>query len=617
MARHASRGRLFQTRYRGESTTPARWSGATPRIVVPRPPRGDHPGGSVSLPRSRSGSRPPADTHPGEATPPPGIFPQPLPGSRRGRHPDPRRRPPGVGHPRPATPRLIDQLAEQPDPAPEKPVRDGALDVRQVPLRTSATPQFRQKPKEEQAHYRVERLKALEAPDAEVPLPDRLKVHEVILDLWRPTTRSPGYLLRIIATVPLIRPVAGAEADLQGGRGEERHRGVRRDRGPVRRRVCAAAATARSAARRSRTWSAGRGGTSAGSGVQLPATYADIACDSSSATPDDTNWRNTWVVNHIFFHESKKYGRSNFRFGYRDDPTPAHLKHRALRATCGSAAPGRCSRCWSGRSPTPCATSPPPALKTDFRAVLRDIEPGWVVRLVGGAEPGDPRLRGVAVAERAEVRAGRVPHAGLHDAVLRLFDSPADAAREYAAELRPHPRPRPAGVANWSGWRTTTTTPCASSPATCSARTTRGRASASTRGASCSKREHGHKFAADVITKHFGAKELTPEWFQGRLLSPSEQAFDFATETAAEGPPTGGARPGVLPRRAARGSTRRTTGTQRVVDYAVGELAKFDLNALDPDCLRWLALFPGGWRHVVRLGEAGQAEGRRRSGMDF
>src|SRR5688572_2676862 len=39
---------------------------------------------------------------------------------------------------------------------------------------------------------------------------------------------------------------------------------------------------------------------------------------------------------------------------------------------------------------------------------------------------------------------------------------------------------------------------------------------------------HGFKFASDAITKHFGAKELTPAWFQGRLLSDSENAFDFA-----------------------------------------------------------------------------------------
>src|SRR5439155_2095419 len=72
-------------------------------------------------------------------------------------------------------------------------------------LASLKTWQFRRKTKEEQAHYRVETVKALEAPNAEVPLPDRLKVHEVIYALWQsddPLARD--YLLRIIAAVPLV-----------------------------------------------------------------------------------------------------------------------------------------------------------------------------------------------------------------------------------------------------------------------------------------------------------------------------------------------------------------------------------------------------------------------------
>src|SRR5438067_2477327 len=98
---------------------------------------------------------------------------------------------------------LIEQLCRQPVPPPEKPVRQGAITFDKF-LQTLRTPQFRRKTKEEQAHYRVETIKALEAPTAEVPLPDKLKVHEVISALWQsndPLARD--YLLRIIATVPL------------------------------------------------------------------------------------------------------------------------------------------------------------------------------------------------------------------------------------------------------------------------------------------------------------------------------------------------------------------------------------------------------------------------------
>ena len=44
--------------------------------------------------------------------------------------------------------------------------------------------EFRRKPLEEQALVRVAQFKALEAPDAEVPPPERLRLHEVVNALW-------------------------------------------------------------------------------------------------------------------------------------------------------------------------------------------------------------------------------------------------------------------------------------------------------------------------------------------------------------------------------------------------------------------------------------------------
>src|SRR5438132_168658 len=100
--------------------------------------------------------------------------------------------------------RLIELLCNQSDPTPETPIRKGALTFDTF-LNELKQPRFRRKTKEEQGHYRVETLKALEAPTAEVPLPDRLKVHEIILTLWQsddPLARD--YLLRVIAAVPLV-----------------------------------------------------------------------------------------------------------------------------------------------------------------------------------------------------------------------------------------------------------------------------------------------------------------------------------------------------------------------------------------------------------------------------
>ena len=73
------------------------------------------------------------------------------------------------------------------------------------------------------------------------------------------------------------------------------------------------------------------------------------------------------------------------------------------------------------------------ALKADFRAVLREVEPAWVARLVGvGSRAIDEFVVWILTnVPRFEQAAFRT--LGLHDAVLRLFDSPA----------RPRPRPTP------------------------------------------------------------------------------------------------------------------------------------------------------------------------------
>ena len=99
---------------------------------------------------------------------------------------------------------LIEQLCNQPVPAPETPVRDGAITFDKF-LSQLRDPRYRKKTREEQAHYRIETLKALEAPNAEVPLADKLKVHEVIFALWESNDAlARDYLLHIIARVPLV-----------------------------------------------------------------------------------------------------------------------------------------------------------------------------------------------------------------------------------------------------------------------------------------------------------------------------------------------------------------------------------------------------------------------------
>src|SRR5206468_2175381 len=99
--------------------------------------------------------------------------------------------------------KYVELLATQPDRQPEQPIREGAMTFARF-LREINSYNFRKKTPEEQMHWRVEQLKALEAPDAEVPLSDRLRLHEIILALWNDNGPfAHRCLLRIIATVEL------------------------------------------------------------------------------------------------------------------------------------------------------------------------------------------------------------------------------------------------------------------------------------------------------------------------------------------------------------------------------------------------------------------------------
>src|SRR5687768_11214016 len=100
--------------------------------------------------------------------------------------------------------RLIQQLARQADQKKDAPPpREGAMTFDKFIAEIHSKP-FRKKPDAERTHYRIEQLKALQSPTAEVPLPDRLRLHEIILALWAdggPFARR--CLLEVIATVDL------------------------------------------------------------------------------------------------------------------------------------------------------------------------------------------------------------------------------------------------------------------------------------------------------------------------------------------------------------------------------------------------------------------------------
>ena len=290
---------------------------------------------------------------------------------------------------------------------------------------------------EEQKHYRVEGMQALESPTAEGPLPDRLRIHVIIAALWEdngPFARS--CLLEIIAQVPLrdgpwralkrIFKEAEARDDTEvfGGWRLEWIRRRSRRRSPAAHSTISAVVP---------------GDTCAERAESRPACYADVAADVLARYEDTTPWHNTWVANHIFYHETGDYTTSNFHLkkGRSDlnDRAFAALWQRSPRPLFGLLKRARSDRVRQFAAD---------CLKADFRASLREVEPAWVARLVSvGSGPADEFVVWV-LNNVPKFEQGAFRSLGLHQAVLRLFDSPSDTAGAYAAEYaRTHARDLP------------------------------------------------------------------------------------------------------------------------------------------------------------------------------
>jgi hypothetical protein len=426
----------------------------------------------------------------------------------------------------PDLPNLFVSLAEQTDTPRREPPRQGALTL-DAYLASVKSRAFAKKKPEERYHERVEGMRALEAPDAEVPLPDRLRLHTILLGLWNengPYERD--CLLRIIERVPLrwgpwralkqifkdaekrgdteMLGALAARFDAELSQRHIRHEVGRKTLGYLVRRAW------RYLRRTAET---------------LPACYPDAAVDFLRFYEDDTNWTRTWLANHIFFHESKKYKRRTFRVDRRHSNLLTHRAYPELWRRTPRPLFTLLERARSDRARAYAAA----ALKADFTATLRDVEPSWVARLISVGSPTVDTFVIWVLANVPRFEQDAFRDLGLHEPVLTLLESPSNDARVYAASYaRTHARDLPLDdlvrLANndhvevrklardllhdrdprkeigLDGW---------------------GRLLGT---------EYGHDLATAALRKHFGARELTPDWFKDRLLSHDDKVFQFAVE---------------------------------------------------------------------------------------
>lgn len=427
----------------------------------------------------------------------------------------------------PALVTYIIQLATQADPEPETPIREDALTFAKV-IQTmhgygTAGNEFQEKTPEEQYAWRVQQWQLLEAENAELPLPPRFKLYEIIFLLWQDTSPyARRVLLEVIRDVPLrygpwralkhIFKVAEANHDyaLLGAIATRCDAEPRPEFG-----------IGTLIYMRRRAWRYLKR-----LGQTLPAVFPEAAIHFLAAYQENTNWNQTWVANHIFYHQTRNYGWN--RFGYISPRRVTLTSHRAFKETW-QRSPEPLFRLLSMAQAEKIRAYACAALKEDFKLILRDVDPQWLINLsqLSVASPAIDNLIVWLLQNSPKLEQQAFRDLGLHAVVLALLESKDNEALKYAVQyaksyardlsvtellrlayvpakelqqfiqsLLSERDPRQdIGLAAWAKLL------CV---------------------------EHHHKFVARILLKHFNRKELTLDWFTECLLHTGELGFDFA-----------------------------------------------------------------------------------------
>ncbi|MGD9213048.1 MAG: hypothetical protein PVI90_19855, partial [Desulfobacteraceae bacterium] len=503
----------------------------------------------------------------------------------------------------PQLPGLINQLSRQANQKSTAVHKDAPTLDKFISEINSAA--FRRKSKKEKTLFRIAQIKMLESDDAEAPLTDRLQLHKIIITLWqdnKPFARN--CLLEVIATVKLtygpwralkrIYKEAEAREDTQimGALAARFDMAVSNKQHSVSQRTLGYMCR--------RAWRYLRR-----TAESLPVFYTEAVSDYLVWYTDQTNWNNTWIANHIFFHATGEYSRKIFW----------HYSRKDISLTKDRAYPDL----WR-RTPRPlfalleCARSERvrqfavQCLKSDFKTTLRDIEPAWVARII--------RINSEVVhkfaiwilnhAPRLEQAAFRKLR--LHEAVLTLFDSKsatasiyaANYARTYARDLSLDHIIRLIHNPNEAVRKLAFDLLSALNPRKQVGLSAWGR---------ILKTQYGHNYAAQILRKHFGARDLTPDWFKARLLSGHNKTIQFAKELL----------PQVHPHKKLGTSffiglledlieiyPDNSYQASNMAVFALNQLAQFDINGLDKDFLKRMFVHPIGARKMAAWVDEGR-----------
>ncbi len=192
----------------------------------------------------------------------------------------------------------------------------------------TTSPEFLKLPEIEKARFRIQQFKIIESEDT-VNTPERYKIYHTLLKMWSNNSiYERNCLKKIISEAPLN---FGAWKAIKKIFKESEEKNNTDMLGAISARLDSSYANKEINNQISqgtilylirRAWRYLNN-----QGSNFPSFYCQTAVDFLKAYPENINWKKTWILNHILFHQSGKYNSKNFKDSLKFDD---YLRYRAF-----------------------------------------------------------------------------------------------------------------------------------------------------------------------------------------------------------------------------------------------------------------------------------------------
>ncbi|MFN8578870.1 MAG: hypothetical protein U0354_18735, partial [Candidatus Sericytochromatia bacterium] len=282
----------------------------------------------------------------------------------------------------------------------------------------------------EKARFSIQQFKLIEAEDT-VNIPERYKLYRVMLKMWKNNSLNDRkHLKLIISQAPLLFGVwkaikkifkeaeAKNDTDILGAISarldiaySEQQHNSEVGRGTIIYLV-------------RRAWRYLRN-----IGKNFPSFYCQSVVDFLKAYPENINWKNTWILNHIFFHKSKKYNSKNFKYNIKFDD---FNKYKAF-PDLWKRSPNPLIRLLEESQSSYIFKFAVSLLKNEHLISLRDISEITLLRLLKKQNPEVDEFCVWIFNTVPRFEQSKLKELGLHDAIIELFKSTNSSALNFAS----------------------------------------------------------------------------------------------------------------------------------------------------------------------------------------